>query len=234
MKIPPTLSATLLAFAPFAALAQLTSFSFTPDASIPDPTGVADFTDTRTVTTAITSIADLNVRLVIAGDSVADNGNYFVSLNHDSGYAVLLNRAGRRSDELLGYPDNGFNVTFDDQASQGDIHVYRLTLFGNHDTPVDVSYSSPLTGSWVADGRSASPTTVLDTSPRLITPLAAFNGLNPNGTWTLLIDDLFSGGSGRLVSWSLDITPVPEPAETSAAMGLVALTAAWLIRRHRK
>lgn len=35
--------------------------------------------------------------------------------------------------------------------------------------------------------------------------LAAFNGLNPNGTWRLYIADLIGGDEGSLTAWSLTI-----------------------------
>ncbi|MGO8927546.1 MAG: hypothetical protein ACLQU3_11720 [Limisphaerales bacterium] len=44
------------------------------------------------------------------------------------------------------------------------------------------------------------------------TPGAGFNGLDPNNTWGLVLwDNSTSGIENGLVSWSLDITAVPEP-----------------------
>lgn len=48
----------------------------------------------------------------------------------------------------------------------------------------------------------------------------SYNGLNPNGTWTLFIADLSGGGQSQLVSWELDITAVPEPV--NLALGVFA------------
>lgn len=56
----------------------------------------------------------------------------------------------------------------------------------------------------------------LDSASRL--SFCSFNGLNPNGTWTLFLADLSSGGVSQLVSWELDITPVPEPV--NVALGI--------------
>ena len=50
--------------------------------------------------------------------------------------------------------------------------------------------------------------------------LPIYNGLNPNGTWTLFIADLSSGGQSTLVSWELDIAAVPEPV--NVALGIFA------------
>ncbi|MBO9711552.1 MAG: PEP-CTERM sorting domain-containing protein [Sphingomonas sp.] len=46
---------------------------------------------------------------------------------------------------------------------------------------------------------------------------AGYNGTNPNGTWTLFVDDVFPADGGKFAGgWSLDITTlsaaVPEPA----------------------
>lgn len=217
--------ALLLAATGFAGIhhfAEGAAFIFTPNAPIPSPL-ITGLTDTRTVTTDITAIADLNVHLEIAGNSSAINGDYVVTLTHGDGFAVLLNRTGSRPGNLDGYPDNGFDITLDDQAANGDVHVYRFTLFGNHNAEIDADYESPLTGSWVADGRGAPYDLVLDTSPRNTAPLSNFNGLNPNGFWTLFVYDNASGGSGTLVSWSLDITPVPEPSIYVTFSGITLL-----------
>jgi subtilisin-like proprotein convertase family protein len=49
-------------------------------------------------------------------------------------------------------------------------------------------------------------------------PLSAFFGENPNGTWTITIDDDLTGDVGSLASWSLDFvtTPVALPAFNTA------------------
>lgn len=208
------------------------TFDFVSNLAIPDPL-FSGITDTRTISTPTTAIGDLNVRLVISGDAFAANGDYFATLTHGSGFSVLLNRVGRRSGGSLGYPDNGFDVVLDDQAPNGDIHVYRLTLFGDHSTPLDVAYESPLSGRWAPDGRDASFSSVTDLSPRATSPLASFNGLDPNGAWTLFIADVSAGGAGTLVGWSLEITPVPEPAESAVVMAALIAGSSFALRRVR-
>jgi len=63
---------------------------------------------------------------------------------------------------------------------------------------------------------------------------SAFNGLNPNGNWTLFFADL-SGGDGANVTtlngWSLDITAVPEPVNVALGVFGVLLGGSVLIRR---
>ena len=43
------------------------------------------------------------------------------------------------------------------------------------------------------------------------TTLSVFNGLNPNGTWKLFVQDDLEDESGEMQSWSLTVTTVPEP-----------------------
>jgi hypothetical protein len=73
--------------------------------------------------------------------------------------------------------------------------------------------SGQIAGTWQADER----TSPLDTSR---SSLSAFNGLDPNGTWTLFFADLSAGDQSTLVNWSLDITMVPEPV--NVALGIFA------------
>jgi subtilisin-like proprotein convertase family protein len=145
-------------------------------------------------------ITDVNVRLNISGGY---NGDLYVYLTHASGFSVLLNRVGRTADNSFGYSDPGFNVTFDGSAAS-DVHLYG----GNG--------NNVLTGIWQPDARNVDPATVTDASSRSAF-LSSFNGLDPNGTWTLFIADLSSGEQSTLVDWGLDITAVPEPV-TSALL----------------
>src|SRR5581483_10258043 len=101
-----------------------------------------------------------------------------------------------------GYPDSGFDVTFQAGAANGDIHLYENVT--------NLPGGSPLTGVWQPDGRTADPTNALDTSPRT-TSLTNFNGLNAAGEWTLYIADTDSGGTNMLTEWTLQITGAAYP-----------------------
>jgi subtilisin-like proprotein convertase family protein len=200
------------------------------DRDIPeaDDSGVVD---SRTISTSTAPIDEVRVTLNISGTgSGGFNGDLYASLQYETGFAVLLNRVGSRAGNSSGYSDSGLNVTFDDHASNGDIHVYRLTLSGNHDTPL----GGPLSGTWAPDARTADPSVVVDTSSRTEF-LSSFSGLNPNGDWTLFVADLESGGTSRLSGWSLDIASVPEPLDGAmlAALCLLAF-AIWRGRRCRR
>jgi len=181
--------------------------------SIPDGTPVGVMSSLN-VTSTIDHITNVQVTLNISGGY---NGDLYAYLVHDSGFAVLLDRPGRSVALPYGYSDGGLNVTLADGAANGDIHRYR-----NVTIP-----SGPLTGLWAPDGRATSPFVALDTDART-TALSVFNGLNPNGEWTLFVADMDSGYLNTLVSWGLEIqgtqTPaicVPPPA------GLVA----WWMQR---
>jgi len=160
---------------------------------------------------ALTSV-QVQLNLAARGGEPLFNGDLHVTLSHDSGYAVLLNRTGRRPGFSAGYGDSGFSITLSDLAP-ADVHTYRVTATGSHPIPLS-STDDPaaLTGTWQPDGRSADPSQVLDSSPR-DAMLGSFVGLDPNGVWTLHVSDLSENGLGRLVDWTLVLATVPEPAE---------------------
>lgn len=173
---------------------------------------------------SMVSISDVNVWLTITNGW---NGDLHAVLQHGSTSAVLLNRVGRRASDTSGYDEPGFNVKLDDQAANGDIHLYRLTLFGNNATAL----GGPLTGVWAPDGRSLDPVLAFDTSPRT-SLLGAFNGSDPNGLWTLFVEDASAGDVSRLVSWGIEITGVvPEPSVV--CLLLAGMPWLWWMMRHR-
>jgi MYXO-CTERM domain-containing protein len=191
--------------------------------------------DTRTLSgSSIARLTDVDVRVTLTNpvQAGAFNGDYYLSLQHGSGFSVLLNRVGRTAGSAEGYDDNGFDVTFDDEASNGDVHAYRTVLGG----PVDLTYTLPLTGSWAPDGRGSSPTAVLGTDARGLL-LDAFDGAQANGGWTLQVIDFNGGGVASLLRWELVLTgdlfaaPIPEPAGT-AALTALALGAIAAMRRR--
>ena len=165
-------------------------------------------------------ISDVNVTLNISGGY---NGDLYVYLTHASGFSVLLNRTGRTAGDSFGYSDAGFNVTLNDSAST-DVHLYG----GNS--------GAQLTGTWQPDARNVDPATVTDGSIRGAY-LGTFNGLDPNGTWTLFAADRASGDQSTLVSWGLEITAVPEPTTVGLGIfgGLMVLGKAliWFRRKLR-
>jgi hypothetical protein len=191
---------------------------------IPDGS-VSGVTDQQVISVPFTSIGKVVVTLDIAGTgSGAFNGDFYAYLSHGSELAVLLNRPGRRADNPVGYGDSGFSsLVFDADAANGDVHRYRLELYGDEFQAI-TPYPSPLTGTWAPDGRTTSPASTLDTDPRPA-DLSIFDHKDPNGKWTLFLADLETIGTATLVRWGLIVSPVPEPAEyaTICATSLVVL-----------
>src|SRR5215510_1267659 len=149
---------------------------------IPDGSAVGQF-DSHIIDSAFDSISGLSVTLDIQGDF---NGDLYAVLSHESGaYSVLLNRIGRTSANLLGSAGHGFNVTFSDVAA--DIHT------------ADPS-AAVLTGVWGPDAREQDPSSTLDADPRTAF-LSSFNGISPDGEWTLFLADLEAGGTSTLLGW---------------------------------
>jgi subtilisin-like proprotein convertase family protein len=187
---------------------------FATSLTIPDndPNGVAS---TGVFDTSqFISISSVQVSLNIVGGF---NGDFYAYLRHGAtGFAVLLNRPGVTAANLFGYADSGINVTFNDTAPNGDIHTYQNVAKPNGGT---------LTGTWQPDGRTADPAVVMDTSARTAF-LSSFDGLDPNGAWTLFVSDNSPVGIGDLEGWSLTISgqsiaaPVAEGGSTLLLLGL--------------
>ena len=198
-----------------------TFFSGAINRAVPDgnPAGLIDG---RTISSAITSISSITVGLNISGGY---NGDLYITLQHSSGFSVLLNRTGKTGGDAFGYGDSGFNVRFDDAAAN-DVHNYQAIT-----TP---GAGLPLTGTWQPDARNIDPADVTAASTRSAY-LSSFQGLSAGGTWTLFVADTVSGGgTPTLNSWDMEITGVPEP--TTIALGIFGGLAGglWGFARLRK
>jgi len=212
---PQTISCLLALGCSYAANAA--TFSYSVGATIPDG-NLNGFQNSQTITGLPGPITDLNVSLEISGGF---NGDFYAFLTHGNATAILLNRVGRNSTHQVGYPDAGFGFagpnafTLDDQAAN-DVHSYRSF-------PFTLNANGQLTGSWQPDGRMLDPLSAASTFNSAPRPdlLSVFNGIDPNGLWTLYVTDVSSGGEGTLVGWGLQITTVPEP--TIAALAGVGL-----------
>jgi subtilisin-like proprotein convertase family protein len=200
----PFLLALLGIATPLLLQAQPTqTYTFTTNRLIPDgdPSGLSDV---RTFNSSIGNITSVTVHLNTTGEF---NGDLYGYLVHSNGFSVLLNRPGKTASNPYGYADSGLNVTFQDGAANGDIHLYESKTIP--------APGSPLTGTWQPDDRNVDPATVFDTSPRT-TALANFNGLNAAGQWTLFLADMESGGTNELTEWSVTIAGQAYPTLTWA------------------
>lgn len=197
----------------------------TPDLPIPDGSTLGA-ASTQNFVSDITLISQVRVSLDIVGTPApgdAFNGDIYAYIIHGSGFAVLLNRVGRTASNDDGYADSGFSVTFDDAPAGNDIHNYRLFA------PIN---GGLVTGVWGSDGRNVNPAIVLDTTPRT-TSLTSFNGLDPNGLWTLFVADVSSAGTAKVASWRIQVTGNTIPEPTSLLLAICG-GAGLLAGRHRR
>jgi subtilisin-like proprotein convertase family protein len=136
------------------------------------------------------------------------NGDLYAYLSYNDTLSVLLNRPGKTAGNYFGYSDSGMQIKLDDSAAN-DIHLYRAIG----------GYSITGGALWQPDGRNVNPATATDADSRTA-PLSVFNGLNPNGTWTLFIADLSGGdvSQSTLIGWSLEMIAIPEPSALALSM----------------
>ena len=174
---------------------------------IPDGSA-AGLRDAQAVSSAIVRLSAVRLKLHINGEF---NGDLYGHLRHVQGgvtnFCVLLNRVGRTTTNPAGYADAGLDVTFDDAAANGDIHLYRAVT----NPPAGTS----LAGLWQPDGRAATPGYATDGTARTTT-LNSFRGADADGEWVLFLADMESGGTNLLVSWELDLAGSVTPAVTWA------------------
>lgn len=173
------------------------SSGFASGGNIPDGR-TAGWSDTRSVSDIPSGLAIANVTCAFT-ISGAYNGDLYGCLSHDGMLVPLLNRVGTGAGSdpaySFGYGDGGFSgVTLADGGANGNIHNYGGTVVPS--------------GTYAPDSGG-------------VTFAGTFGGLNPNGTWTLFLADLSSGGGqSQLTSLRLGITEVPEPV--NVALGIFA------------
>jgi hypothetical protein len=178
---------------------------------------VNPWSDTRAVSAAAGQvITDVSVRLSLSGGY---NGDLYGYLSYNGVQVPLLNRVGVGTGDAFGYGDAGLSVTFNDGAADN-IHFYQAV----------VGYSIAGGAAWQPDGRALNPVTASASAYDAAgtgNRLSAFSGMDPNGSWSLVLADVSGGGGQSVVTgWGLSIgtatsTAVPEPS--TVAMGLVTL-----------
>src|SRR5262245_46909416 len=102
--------------------------SFPVGLDIPDSSSTGRL-DVQAITLPNNAINSISVTLEIqpSPGKSAFLGDLYAYVEHDGVISVLVNRPGRRSDELAGFDDNQpLNVTFTDGGP--DIHNYRSSI----------------------------------------------------------------------------------------------------------
>jgi subtilisin-like proprotein convertase family protein len=191
--------------------AQVTNLFSGLNRAIPDGqvTGMVDTHTLAFTNHAFWQITNVQLTIKIEGGY---NGDLYGYLVHGDGFAVLFNREGRTSGNRQGYNHGGFDIMLADGGE--DLHFYQAFGF-------DLNNQGQVTGTWGPDGRRVDPGGVNEHAERSAL-FGSFNGLNPNGTWTLFLADVDFGEQATLVEWGLVITAVPEPAPF-VLLGLAAL-----------
>jgi len=159
----------------------------------PAPHGCTPSTSTFTNTTPVpipdlgTAISTINVSGL--GPNLWDlNLQTFITHTFNSDLVITLTSPA------------GTAVTISSNNGPGDVNVFNGTVWDDS-APVPVTLAS------YTSGVTATPLVPEEA-------LAAFQGENPNGTWTLTIQDVVAGDSGSLNSWSLQATSLPQlPAQ---------------------
>jgi len=165
--------------------------------------GSVGWADTRNVSMPLNQVTGVSVSLNLSGGW---NGDLYAYLVHNSGFAVLLNRVGSTAANEAGFSTAGLmHVTLDDTALLNIHSVAEPAAWGHYRS--DSRNISPLSSGALFDA----------TTPGAM--LTSFNGLDPNGSWTLFIADASGGDQSVLTSWTL--AAVPEPG--SAEMGAIAV-----------
>jgi subtilisin-like proprotein convertase family protein len=194
-----------------------------PDDSVAGLAHVIQVPDSYAIAEVVVSL-----NLSVPSGETGWAGDLYAYVQHGSGLAVLLNRPGLAPANPAGYSDSrSFSIRFSDTAVNGDVRSYRSVVTGNETTPL----SGPLTGAWQPDGRATDPDLVTASDPRTAM-LAAFNGGNVTGGWTVFLADMAEGNRYRLDSWSVSVTAVPEPETAAVAAGLAL--AGWSVARRMK
>jgi len=209
------LSLLLLSALPVTAATMISQTSFVSTV-VPDndDTGLVDSQEIST--SDMGPIVDISVELEFSGGW---NGDLYVYLVSDAGFAVLLNRPGRSSGNPDGASSSGMLITLGIGSEDGDVHT---TL---------PSSGSDVTGTYQADGRETDPDSVLDTDSRTAL-LNNFLGDGANGTWTVFVADMSAGSTSTFESWTLNLTvgeAIPEPG-TCLLFGLGVMS---ILRRRR-
>jgi subtilisin-like proprotein convertase family protein len=159
-------------------------------------TGTPTISSTITIAGAQTFLYDVDITASISHTS---SGQIHATLTSPAGTVVTLT-----SNNGLAFDNIFFNTTWDDDADVDG----TIPFATNASSTTDTNYSS--------DSQTGFPLTPEE-------PLAAFVGENPNGVWTLTVNDSTNGQGGSLNSWSLNLATLAA-APTTVALPVVTNT----------
>lgn len=184
------------------AVAAPTTFSYlNPPVPIPDAADLsgsnpgAPATAVITVAGLLTSITDVDFRIDGSSCSTAI-GSTTVGIDHTfvNDLEIKLTSPGGTTVKLIDNTDGSGNnfcqVLLDDDAP------------GAPSIQTAVTANAPFTGTW-----------------KPANPLSAFDGQDPNGNWTLSVQDFFSSDTGNIRAWSIIIDAINplDPARCDLA-----------------
>jgi len=146
------------------------------------------------------------------------------------------------------YLGTGDALTYSLSGAQTEITALTLTFMLQGGVSTDLSGYLRL-GNTI-NSPSYDLTTLIQSQPLSGTPTSydinfstggfqtAFNGANPNNTWTLFFADTVNGDQTTVTGWTLDITAVPEPTNIAlVVLGCLAVGAGglrqWRMRSGR-
>lgn len=165
------------------------------------PVGASSVSSTIVVSGQPTITTDVNVTLHAISHLFVED--FDVLLEGPTGVRVMVMSDVHCNN--VDDPTTGVTVTFDDQASQS--ATGGPLSSGTSYKPTDLDGS----------GCDSAGDGVLPAAPNATT-FAAFNGTNPNGTWTLYVADDVATDNGTIAGgWSLDLLsddPEPDPTPT--------------------
>lgn len=150
-------------------------------------------------------------------------GDLTVRLNYGGQMFTLFHRPKGTSTSTAGSSNNFAGVTLDFLPSA------TTTI----DSIVDATTTTNIPGgTYRAAHQTVENQTTTSANNTVLSDHNVFNGLDPNGSWTMSITDSAGGDVGSIQGWAAAGTyaAVPEPA-TMAALGLGV---AALLRRRRK
>jgi len=140
---------------------------------------------------------------------------------------VNLDISGGMNNGLYGYliAPNGVAVMLINQPG------YAVDGFGATGSGMNISLVS--SGGGNGNIQSETSGSALSGTYNSAASFTSWNGIDPNGTWTLYFSDTIAGGgNATLNGWSLDMTSVPEPVNVALGMFAVFALGASVIRRR--